>query len=592
MFLARCSRPDIAYAVHYLSRFFASYDKVHWDAGKKILQYLQGTKEFGILYPSAQEGSDQLSGFVDAVYGSDKQSRKSTTGCLFHFNGAPVTWLSKRQTCIALSSTESEYIALSQAGKEAVWLSRLYTELHLSCFTDDSVCLQTDSQSAIKLAKNPEYHDKTKHIDIRHHYIRWLVRTSQVNLAHIPDTVQPADILTKAVVKVNFVKKRNIMGIRSPPPEAEKRKALSSVIVDPKRPNLFWTLALIFLGLTMMGSAQDLHHTGSPILWRRSHDSVVVGFNAINMNIKLVSPCSLLPTKNVEVRVANATTAQCNKAYEDFFLSKLETMCTQETSVFGRVKREPITITLIIIGLIASAGLAVSSAALSKVFTLETRQEELLQALNDLEKEVFVGQEKYEFLEKEGRQLTSVLDQVVAGFTIYREKVVELQYLIAYLIGKLLDGRNILKATEKSWRKKELSSDFFEYLNFTLRRANDCPIEHGTFHSCNMKPDRKQILLDFTVPVINNNLTRIEADAFDLMAKKENVTCRLKYQRITPVFVRHRSQEMKTILSNLKSLTHNITFTVPAIFNWKKNHRLPTNCVYFAFVTHFQSEWD
>lgn len=295
LFLARCTRPDITYAVHYLSRFFASYDTVHWQAAKKILQYLQGTKELGILYPSAEKGDLGLIGFVDADYGSDKMSRKSTTGCLIHFNGAPVIWLSKRQTCIALSSTESEYIALAQAGKKAVWLERLYSELNLPYIKEGPICVKTDSQSAMKLAKNLEYHDKTKHIDIRHHYIRWLVATNQVELDHIPDTVQPADILTKSVGKDTFVKKRAIMGMQHPPATPTKRKALSSVIVDPKRPNMFWTLTLLLLSFPLMGFAQDVHRTGSAVLWRKSNDPVVVGFHAIKMTIKLISPCSLLP---------------------------------------------------------------------------------------------------------------------------------------------------------------------------------------------------------------------------------------------------------------------------------------------------------
>jgi hypothetical protein len=216
LFLARCTRPDITYAVHYLSRFFTNYGKGQWDAAKKILQYLKGTASLGILYTYA-ETDESLCGFVDAYYGSDKQSRKSTTGCLFTFNKAPIAWISKRQTCIALSSTESEYIALAHGGKEAVWIRRMYEELGMLSLQKESMLLKTDSQSAMKLAKNPEYHDKTKHIDIRHHYIRWLVESEQITLDHIPDLVQPADLLTKSVVKDTFLKKREIMGMQFPP---------------------------------------------------------------------------------------------------------------------------------------------------------------------------------------------------------------------------------------------------------------------------------------------------------------------------------------------------------------------------------------
>ena len=90
---------------------------------------------------------------------------------------------------------------------------------------------------------------------------------------------------------------------------------------------------LMFLKL---GGADDIHSTGIPVLWKRGHNPVVIGFNAVIMNIKLVSPCDLLPIENVDSRVVNATIAQCEKAYEDLFLSKLEKMCPQETGLFGR----------------------------------------------------------------------------------------------------------------------------------------------------------------------------------------------------------------------------------------------------------------
>jgi hypothetical protein len=151
LFLARCTRPDIAYPVHYLSRFLSNYDKSHWEAGKKILRYLKGTMDYGILYPANVEGQF-INGYVDSDYGSDKNSRKSTTGCLFTANGAPILWISKRQTCIALSSTESEYIALTHGGKESVWVSRFYSE-YGAMTAQGGMCLKTDSQSAMKLAK-------------------------------------------------------------------------------------------------------------------------------------------------------------------------------------------------------------------------------------------------------------------------------------------------------------------------------------------------------------------------------------------------------------------------------------------------------
>lgn len=365
-------------------------------------------------------------------------------------------WMSKRQTCIALSSTESEYIALAHAGKESVWLARLISEICGSSNTDDAICIKTDSQSAIRIANNPEHHDKTKHIDIRHHYIRWLVDTKRVILEHLPDTEQPADILTKSVVKENFVKKRDIMGMQPPPAATMKRKALSSIIVDPKRPNLFWSLTMLLLLFFKLGGADDVHSTGSPVLWRRSHEPVVTGFNAVMMTIKLVSPCELIPIDGVESRIATTIQLQCDKTYRGLFLSTLEKICPRQKSIFKRNKRnkrEPISIGIVIVAVIASAGVGIGAWGVTRTYAIETKEEELKIALDDLEKKVFSGEKQIEFLQDEVRKVTSILDQLVADFTLYREKVVELQYLIAYLTGKLMEGRKALHETEKSWKK-------------------------------------------------------------------------------------------------------------------------------------------
>ena len=100
-------------------------------------------------------------------------------------------------------------------------------------------------------------------------------------------------------------------------------------------------------------------------------------------------------------------------------------------------------------------------------------------------------------MEDEVRKVTSILDQLVADFSLYREKVVELQYLISYLTGKLLEGRRVLLETEKAWSKGQLNAEIFEFLNFSLFRGDTCPIEHGIFHKCVMEKNKEEILLDF-----------------------------------------------------------------------------------------------
>ena len=527
LFLARCTRPDITYAVHYLSRFFSNYGKSQWESAKKILQYLKGTKELGILY--SREEDQFVCGFVDADYGSDRVSRKSTTGCLFTFNGAPVVWISKRQTCIALSSTESEYIALAQGGKEAVWITRIYSELGMS-FQDDPICLKTDSQSAMKLAKNPEHHDKSKHIDIRHHYIRQLVESEKIILEYIPDKIQPADILTKSIVKENFLRKREFMGMQSPPKESAKRSALSSVIRDPKRPNLFWTLLMLLMTMLTMGGASDVHKIGLPVLWRRSLDPVIIGFEAVTMKTKFISPCRLIPLDDVEPRIGKLMVKECQKAYEEIFVSKLQEICPMEKELIGRQKRLAfLAIGFLLVVVLASAGVGMAGFAISKTYEVETRQDELKKVLNELEVKVFTENKQMKVLQLEIRKIASQVDVLTNDFNIFKEKVVELQYLVSYLTSKLVEGRKSLRESGSAWKKGRLTEDFFEYLNFTLPCKEECPVEYGIFHSCTMAKDKEQILLDFSLPRIDKNLTRVEADPFFFMNKRGNNTCKLRY---------------------------------------------------------------
>jgi hypothetical protein len=264
----------------------------------------------------------------------------------------------------------------------------------------------------------------------------------------------------------------------------------------------------------------------------KSHEPVVTGFNAVMMTLKLVSPCDLIPIDGVESRIATTIQEQCDKTYRGLFLSNLEKICPRQKNIFKRNKRnkrEPISIGIVIVALIASAGVGIGAWGVTRTYEIETKEEELKKTLDDLEKQVFSGEKKLEFLQDEVRKVTSILDQLVADFTLYREKVVELQYLIAYLTGKLMEGRKALHETEKAWKKGELNSDLFDFLNFTLPCGDECPLEHGIFHSCNVKDNKEEIFLDFSVPVINKKLTRIEAEPFVLMMKKNNSTCSLRY---------------------------------------------------------------
>lgn len=240
MFFMVETRPDISFATSVASRFAKNPGHQHTEAVKTIFRYLKGSRDQGITYG----GQDKLlvEGYLDSDWAGDKDSRKSTSGFIFMLNGGPVSWCSKKQPTVALSSTEAEYIALTLAAKEATWLRLLLTELELlqpdqqhalikvsehntsahaiendldiACGGGEIVIpLRGDNQGLIALAHNPVFHSKTKHIDIQHHYIRDEVTSKRIELSYVPTDQIIADGLTKALTHVKchrFIEQMNM----------------------------------------------------------------------------------------------------------------------------------------------------------------------------------------------------------------------------------------------------------------------------------------------------------------------------------------------------------------------------------------------
>lgn len=191
MYAMVCTRPDIAHSVGVVSRFLSNPGKEHWAAVKWILRYLRGTSKiclsFGICKP-------ELVGFTDADMAGDVDSRKSTSGYLITFSGGAVSWQSRLQKCVALSTTEAEYIAITEASKELLWMKKFLQELGLE---QDKYILYCDSQSAIHLSKNPTFHARSKHIEVRYHWIRDALEMKKLQLDKIHTDENGSDMMTK-----------------------------------------------------------------------------------------------------------------------------------------------------------------------------------------------------------------------------------------------------------------------------------------------------------------------------------------------------------------------------------------------------------
>ena len=157
------------------------------------MRYLKGTINFGILY--TKQKSKNFIAYSDADWAGDLDDRKSTSGYLFQIGGGAVSWRSKKQSSVALSTAEAEYIALASTAQEAVWLRQLTTELGSD--STEAITIFEDNQAAISMSKNPQYHGRAKHISIKYHFIREQVNDGRVMLKYCPTQDMIADMLTK-----------------------------------------------------------------------------------------------------------------------------------------------------------------------------------------------------------------------------------------------------------------------------------------------------------------------------------------------------------------------------------------------------------
>ncbi|KAK4269228.1 hypothetical protein QN277_022414 [Acacia crassicarpa] len=181
----------------------------HLEAAKRILRYVKGTIGYGLLYKKSN--SLTLSGFTDADWTGDANDRHSTSGYCFSTGSAVVSWCSKKQEIVALSSTEAEYVAATMAAQECVWLERLIEDMLQE--VDYAVEIRCDNESAVKLASNPVFHARTKHIEVRYHFIREKVLNEEIKLTGVQTKAQVADIFTKALVKPKFQNLRSALGV-------------------------------------------------------------------------------------------------------------------------------------------------------------------------------------------------------------------------------------------------------------------------------------------------------------------------------------------------------------------------------------------
>jgi hypothetical protein len=205
------TRPDIQFAVNYLSRFMQEPSQNHFVAAKRVLRYLRGTAGFGIHF--VKSSSINLVGFSDSDWGGSDEGMMSTSGYCFAVGKSVFCWNSKKQSVVAHSTAEAEYIAAYVAAKQLIWLRKMLSDL--DCNQQNPTTLFCDNTSAIAISKNSVFHDRTKHMKIKYHAIRQFQQEGELELCYCTSEDQLADFFTKPLAKTRFEDLRARIGMTS-----------------------------------------------------------------------------------------------------------------------------------------------------------------------------------------------------------------------------------------------------------------------------------------------------------------------------------------------------------------------------------------
>ncbi|RVE40949.1 hypothetical protein evm_014401 [Chilo suppressalis] len=212
MFIATVTRPDISFAVSYLAQFFDKPNEECWKQAKKVVRYLKETKEIRLVYKRNEKQGSSIIVYSDSDWAGDKGDRKSVSGCVVLYNINIISWYSRKQNCVALSTAEAEYVAASLAAFEALNLKGVAQNLGENIQPK----LLVDNRGAIYISKSYENSKRTKHIDIGYNHIKHLIKKGEINAQYIDTNNNLADIMTKAHSKEKIINFINCMNKYAP----------------------------------------------------------------------------------------------------------------------------------------------------------------------------------------------------------------------------------------------------------------------------------------------------------------------------------------------------------------------------------------
>jgi hypothetical protein len=210
-YIAQGTRPDIAHATSRLATVLNNPGQVQYNMGLRVVRYLKSTRDYGLML-GGLGGNVTLSGMTDSGYATCPTTRRSVSGYAFSLGHGAVSWSSRKQDIVATSTCEAEYVAMSNAAKEALWLRQVLSEIGYQ--QNDASLILADNQGAIVLSEDQSNHQRSKHIDVRYHFIRERTANGEVAFKYVRSCNNVADIFTKALPYVTYARLRRRLGVR------------------------------------------------------------------------------------------------------------------------------------------------------------------------------------------------------------------------------------------------------------------------------------------------------------------------------------------------------------------------------------------
>jgi len=394
--------------------------------------------------------------------------------------------------------------------------------------------LFVDNQSAIKLAHNPEFHQRSKHIDVRYHWIREQVENKELEVVYVPSAEQLADINTKPLYKEKFQDLRDKLGMT----DVSALKAGKT----RKGANGYMAKAMMLLAfLSILTSSMGIQRENSiPVLWRKNKMPVVDGYLQVNLRVQLLNPCSMLNSSNIHTDLVANAVENCLDMYAESFQSELNKMCPSKdwTLINHREKR---FIPLLILGgymifQVVIAGLAISGTVMGAsnshyISELQEKVKAQDEAWKNIEAKVNQNTRMIKELQEKFNSTIENLAKHQKDYDELKNKAVSSQFVISYITSRLTNGKIIIREAARQWKHSEVYAPLLDYFNFTMPCSDDCPIKYAKAGRCELSEERNKLSMNFMVSHVNNSLVLAEADPFILMMRKgDDQTCTVRYK--------------------------------------------------------------